>query len=98
MRAVASSDETAANRILSISDPGRPPAYSAGHPSPGISGFRRLHAAIFRLILARDLRGMKRSGRSLCQIHIPALQDFYGSDGTRTRDLRRDRPILVLPG
>ena len=26
------------------------------------------------------------------------LQDFYGSDGTRTRDLRRDRPVLVFPG
>jgi hypothetical protein len=24
------------------------------------------------------------------------LQDFYGSDGTRTRDLRRDRPIRLL--
>jgi hypothetical protein len=23
---------------------------------------------------------------------------FYGSDGTRTRDLRRDRPVLVVPG
>ena len=22
------------------------------------------------------------------------LQDFYGSDGTRTRDLRRDRPAF----
>jgi hypothetical protein len=27
------------------------------------------------------------------------LQDFSsGSDGTRTRDLRRDRPVLVVPG
>ncbi len=26
------------------------------------------------------------------------LQDFYGSDGTRTRDLRRDRPVVALPG
>jgi hypothetical protein len=26
------------------------------------------------------------------------LQDvFSGSDGTRTRDLRRDRPVLALP-
>jgi hypothetical protein len=23
---------------------------------------------------------------------------FYGSDGTRTRDLRRDRPVMALPG
>jgi hypothetical protein len=26
------------------------------------------------------------------------LQDFYGSDGTRTRDLRRDRPVSSLRG
>src|ERR687888_2664441 len=26
------------------------------------------------------------------------LQDFYGSDGTRTRYLRRDGPVLVVPG
>jgi hypothetical protein len=26
------------------------------------------------------------------------LQGFYGSDGTRTRDLRRDRPVLALAG
>jgi hypothetical protein len=46
MRAVASSDETAANRILSISDPGRPPAYSVGHPSPGATAgsLRRFQA------------------------------------------------------
>mgnify|MGYP003693598867 CR=1 FL=1 len=26
------------------------------------------------------------------------LQDFYGrSDGTRIRDLRRDRPVMALP-
>jgi len=26
------------------------------------------------------------------------LQIGNGSDGTRTRDLRRDRPVLVVPG
>jgi hypothetical protein len=40
---------------------------------------------------------MKRSRRSFCA--EPAtenadLQDFSGSDGTRTRDLRRDRPAF----
>jgi hypothetical protein len=25
------------------------------------------------------------------------LQGVYGSDGTRTRDLRRDRPVMALP-
>ena len=47
------------------------------------------------------LRGMKRSRRSFApKVTTKAsdLQVFYGSDGTRTRDLRRDRPILVIPG
>jgi hypothetical protein len=26
------------------------------------------------------------------------LQGLYGSDGTRTRDLRRDRPVMALAG
>jgi hypothetical protein len=51
-----------------------------------------------RLFPARDERGMKRSRRSFCA--EPAtenadLQDFSGSDGTRTRDLRRDRPARL---
>jgi hypothetical protein len=29
---------------------------------------------------------------------MPICRFFYGSDGTRTRDLRRDRPVLVVPG
>ena len=30
---------------------------------------------------------------------VPASGDFEsGSDGTRTRDLRRDRPVMVAPG
>jgi hypothetical protein len=53
-----------------------------------------------RLFPARDERGMKRNRRSFCA--EPAtenadLQAFIGSDGTRTRDLRRDRPVLALP-
>jgi len=50
----------------------------------------------------RDQRGMDRKagGRSRpCrQQKLPICRDFYGSDGTRTRDLRRDRPVLGLPG
>jgi hypothetical protein len=29
---------------------------------------------------------------------IPICRDFYRSDGTRTRDLRRDRTVLALAG
>jgi hypothetical protein len=40
---------------------------------------------------------MKRDRRSFAPerttIHVD-LQGFYGSDGTRTRDLRRDRPAF----
>jgi hypothetical protein len=27
--------------------------------------------------------------------NVPICREFYGSDGTRTRDLRRDRPARV---
>jgi hypothetical protein len=63
----------------------------------GFSGYDRLFAGI----PVRDLRGMKTSRRSSAP--NPAtkhadLQGLYGSDGTRTRDLRRDRPVLLVPG
>ena len=35
----------------------------------------------FRPILARDLRGMKRSRRSLCQIHLLICRSFTGATG-----------------
>jgi hypothetical protein len=47
-----------------------------------------------RLCPVRDERGMERSRRSFAP-DAPRkddLQGNYGSDGTRTRDLRRDRP------
>jgi hypothetical protein len=43
-----------------------------------------------------DLRGMKSSRRSFAPRRTTKLSDlqvFYGSDGTRTRDLRRDRLV-----
>jgi hypothetical protein len=50
----------------------------------------------FRPILVRNLRGMKRRRRSFAPNRATKdvdLQGLYGSDGTRTRDLRRDRPL-----
>jgi hypothetical protein len=44
----------------------------------------------------RDVRGMKEVGgrlRPAGQQKDANLQVCYGSDGTRTRDLRRDRPV-----
>jgi hypothetical protein len=32
------------------------------------------------------------------QREVPTCWGFYASDRTRTRDLRRDRPVLVVPG
>jgi hypothetical protein len=29
---------------------------------------------------------------------LDLLGVFYGSDGTRTRDLRHDRPVMAVPG
>jgi hypothetical protein len=49
----------------------------------------------FRRIPVRDVRRMKGSRRSTAPTPTtedPDLQVLYGSDGTRTRDLRRDRP------
>jgi hypothetical protein len=44
----------------------------------------------------RDERGMTRSRRPirLRLMRKGDLQGLYGSDGTRTRDLRRDRPAF----
>jgi hypothetical protein len=53
------------------------------------------------LFPVRDERGMKRSRRSFASRATAKdadLQVLYGSDGTRTRDLRRDRPVMAVPG
>src|SRR5436190_15094014 len=65
--------------------------YAAEHwPTSGhlgrssLSGDKRLLPAAcgdFRLILARDLRGMKRSRRSLCQIHLLICRTLTGATG-----------------
>jgi hypothetical protein len=70
-----------ANAGLSARQRYRPPATLAGHPFPGITGDRRLLAAIFGLILVRDLRGMKRSRRSFRQIHLFICRTFTGATG-----------------
>jgi hypothetical protein len=74
----------------------RPPAPSAGYPACGDFRLRPASCGDRGPIRVRDLRGMRRSRRSFAP--HPAkehgdLQVFYGSDGTRTRDLRRDRPV-----
>jgi hypothetical protein len=59
----------------------------------GIAGKNRLPPAI----AVRDVRGMKRGRRSFAPKPTTKdadLQELYGSDGTRTRDLRRDRPAF----
>jgi hypothetical protein len=55
-----------------------------------------------RLSHLRDQRGRpvgdRRSSAPRLTTEGLDLQDvFHGSDGTRTRDLRRDRPVLVFP-
>jgi hypothetical protein len=52
-------------------------------------------------VLARDGCAIRETGgrlRRARQQKMPLCRDLYGSDGTRTRDLRRDRPVLVLAG
>ncbi len=80
---------------------GRPPAVLTGTRVAGITGYSRRRAAI----PARDLCGMEKrpavaslsAGNITCQF-TGSLREKNGSDGTRTRDLRRDRPVLPLPG
>jgi hypothetical protein len=72
--------------------PHRPAIYLAG-----FTGNNRLPPAM----PVRDHRGIDRNLRSFAldrQQEHANLQGVYGSDGTRTRDLRRDRPVLVFPG
>lgn len=59
----------------------RPPVTLAGHPCAGIYRLGAAPCGDFRLILARDLRGMKRSRRSLCQIHLRICRSFTGATG-----------------
>jgi hypothetical protein len=67
-------------------------------PAPrlaGITGYRPASCGDSRPIPVRDLRGMEISRRRLRPVgqqKLPICRDFGGSDGTRTRDLRRDRP------
>ena len=77
----------------SIVHAGRMPGDLAGHLTCGDLRLQAGLAGHFR-------RGMRRSPRSteLTSTEKDAdLQVFYGSDRTRTRDLRRDRPVLVVP-
>jgi hypothetical protein len=73
-------------------------------PAPrlaGITGYRPASCGDSRPIPVRDLRGMEISRRRLRPVgqqKLPICRDFGGSDGTRTRDLRRDRPVLVFAG
>jgi hypothetical protein len=43
----------------------------------------------------RGIGGDRRSYAPNRTTHHAGLQDFYGSDGTRTRDLRRDRSAVA---
>ena len=52
-----------------------------------------------RLFPVRDVRGIERGRRSFAPKPTTKdadLQVFYGSDGTRTRDLRRDRLVPLI--
>jgi hypothetical protein len=68
-------------------------------PHSGITGYKRLAAGIPGKSRAGCAR--KRSRRSSTPSSVTKIaicRYFTGSDGTRTRDLRRDRPVIALPG
>ena len=98
---VASRGQKPANTSSHYRAARRSPADSAGRPACG--DYRRCPASCRNLgsVRARDVRGMERSRRSTpprSATKHAYLQVLYGSDGTRTRDLRRDRPVLALAG
>src|SRR5207248_11125813 len=64
----------------------------------GISGYARRRAGIHGPTRVRDLRGMRERPAVEQRKKMLICRYFSGSDGTRTRDLRRDRPVLVLAG
>jgi hypothetical protein len=75
----------------------RTPGSVAGHPSCGIRGSGRVCPAISGAGYAQDER--KPAGVQPRTRRKDMICRDYGSDGTRTRDLRRDRPVLPLrPG
>jgi hypothetical protein len=77
-RGASSSDWRTRCRPISA----RRPAGLPGRSS--FSGDYRLRPAScgdFRPNPARDLRGMERSRRSICQIHMPICRDFTGATG-----------------
>ena len=95
---VACEDEEACRRTA----PGsvtQPISGQVGRPSLlrgllATTGFRRGFPADSRAGSLQDAR--EAGGR--CMTKMPICRYFYGSDGTRTRDLRRDRPVLPLAG
>jgi hypothetical protein len=60
--------------------------------SPAIAG----GCGDLRLVRERDPRGRSKKPAVCAAQKMPICTYFNGSDGTRTRDLRRDRPVLVL--
>jgi len=76
----------------------RPPARWAGRPSCGDSRLRPASGGDPRPIRVRDLCGMREKPAVERRRKMPICRYFSGSDGTRTRDLRRDRPVMALTG
>jgi hypothetical protein len=65
---------------------------TGGFVSAGITSYDRRVAANSGRFSRGICAGKEASGRYVKS--YPDLQGFYGSDGTRTRDLRRDRPAF----
>jgi hypothetical protein len=99
-QAVACADENACKHsfcIWSTNTSGQVGRPSASRGLPAMTGFLRGLQADSRAGCARDERGGRRSITPSRATKDANLQVCYGSDGTRTRDLRRDRPVLVVP-
>jgi DNA-binding response OmpR family regulator len=96
-RSVAKDDDDPCKNTSPPSTPGRPPP---GWPAPRVAGIYRLRPASCGESRAGSTRDRKKPAVDCAYADTKTwgdLQASYGNDGTRTRDVRRDRQAIAPP-
>jgi CheY-like chemotaxis protein len=96
-RSVAKDDDDPCKNTSPPSTPGRPPP---GWPAPRVAGIYRLRPASCGESRAGSTRDRKKPAADCAYADTKTwgdLQASYGNDGTRTRDVRRDRQAIAPP-